>query len=337
MKNNYVEYLKNSEIKSFIIKVFICLTLSIIIISTIFYRNAVNLNKAYIRQNTIIAGNILAKNPNFEEETIKSFNIDDDSNYELGKRKLEKYCYDEKLSIFKNPVISKFYYDNLVSLSLFIFLCIFIVVIIAVKEFFRFFRKIDKFTKIATEVVDGKFNKIKEEYKEGTFYIFADKFNLMIERIENYIEQLKKEKIFKKNIIEDISHQLKTPLASLMMFNEIISDDKTSNDDKKYFLKLSYEQLKRMEWLIISLLKLGRLESGSIEFNMKNTPLYVTINKSILSLSEKAKQKNIKIIKNVNENINLYHDSEWTSEAILNIVKNAIEHTNQGGKIEIYA
>lgn len=122
-----------------------------------------------------------------------------------------------------------------------------------------------------------------------------------------------------------------------MMFNEIISDDKTSNDDKKYFLKLSYEQLKRMEWLIISLLKLGRLESGSIEFNMKNTPLYVTINKSILSLSEKAKQKNIKIIKNVNENINLYHDSEWTSEAILNIVKNAIEHTNQGGKIEIYA
>ncbi|NFF61611.1 HAMP domain-containing histidine kinase [Clostridium botulinum] len=337
MKNNYAQYLKNPEIKSFIIKVFIYLTLSIISISTIFYRNVVNLNKAYVRQNTIIVGNILAKNPNLEEEIIKLFNSNDNSNYELGKRKLEKYCYDEELSVFKNPVISEFYYDNLVSLSSFIFLCMFIVVVIAVKEFFYFFRKIDEFTKVAMAVVDGKFDKIKEEYKEGTVYIFTDKFNLMIDRIENYIEQLKKEKIFKKNIIEDISHQLKTPLASIMMFNEIISDDKTADKDKNYFLKLSYEQLKRMEWLIINLLKLGRLESGAVEFNMKNTPLYVTINKSISYLVEKAKQKNVKIIKNVNENINLYHDSDWTSEAILNIVKNAIEHTASKGKIEIYA
>ncbi|WP_242954837.1 sensor histidine kinase [Clostridium massiliodielmoense] len=130
--------------------------------------------------------------------------------------------------------------------------------------------------------------------------------------------ELKKEKIFLKNIIQDISHQLKTPLSSLMMFNEIILNDKTSNDDKKYFLKLSYEQLRRMEWLIVNLLRLGRIEAGVVEFNINKSPIYITVNKALSPLTEKAQQKDIEISLDLSKEIFFNHDIDWTAEAISN-------------------
>ncbi|KGM95184.1 histidine kinase [Clostridium novyi A str. 4552] len=334
MKDSFM-YLKNPEMKIFITKFLVCFILGIVTFSSIFYRNTVNLNKLYINQNTLIIGNILAKDPNLEKEIISAFNTKYNSNYDLGKRVLEKYCYDEELSIARNSVISDFCYNILVEMCILIFIIGFIMFIISFKEFFKFYNKMDKFAEVATEVVDGNFNRMDEDYKEGTISIFTNKFNLMIERIENSMYELKKEKIFLKNIIQDISHQLKTPLSSLMMFNEIILNDKTSNDDKKYFLKLSYEQLSRMEWLIVNLLKLGRIEAGVVEFNINKSPIYITVNKALFPLIQKAQQKDIEISLDLNKEIIFDHDIDWTAEAISNIIKNSIEHTQNGGRIKV--
>lgn len=170
-------YLKNPEMKTFIIKVIICSALGIVTLCGIFYRNTVNLNKVYIKQNTLIIGNILAKNPNLEKQIVSSFNTKDNSNYELGKRVLEKYCYDYELSIARNSVISDFCYNSLVEMCILIFIIGFIIFIIYFKEFFKFYNKMDKFAEVATEVVDGNFNRMYEDYKEGTISIFTNKFN----------------------------------------------------------------------------------------------------------------------------------------------------------------
>ncbi|MCC5427797.1 sensor histidine kinase, partial [Clostridium botulinum] len=137
------------------------------------------------------------------------------------------------------------------------------------------------------------------------------------------------------NIISDISHQLKTPLSSLIMFNELMKDENMPIEDRKNFLKLSDEQLRRMEWLIINLLKIGRLEAGVVEFRRENNPLYVTVNKALAGLSEKAKEKSQQVIVDIDEDVYFKHDMDWTAEAISNIIKNSIEHTDNYGQIKI--
>ncbi|MBB6697187.1 ATP-binding protein [Clostridium algidicarnis] len=138
-----------------------------------------------------------------------------------------------------------------------------------------------------------------------------------------------------KNIISDISHQLKTPLFSLVMFNDLMKEEDVSKEDRKRFLILSDEQLKRMEWLIINLLKIGRLEAGVINFKTSNNSLKLTIDKALTGLLGSSKEKHQNIILKGSDEIYFNHDMEWTAEAISNIVKNSIEHTKEGGTIVI--
>ncbi|NEZ81903.1 HAMP domain-containing histidine kinase, partial [Clostridium botulinum] len=212
---------------------------------------------------------------------------------------------------------------------------IFIIYIIIYDKFKYFYKRAEVFTKAAEEIMDGHFSKFVDENKEGDFYILSSKFNLMSNRLEESLLNLKKEKIFLKNIISDISHQLKTPLSSLIMFNELMKDESMPIEDRENFLKLSDEQLKRMEWLIINLLKIGRLEAGVVEFKRENNPLYVTINKALAGLSEKAKEKSQQVIVDIDEDVYFKHDMDWTAEAISNIIKNSIEHTDNYGQIKI--
>ncbi|MCS4476772.1 hypothetical protein JQ038_05375 [Clostridium botulinum] len=82
--------------------------------------------------------------------------------------------------------------------------------------------------------MEGHFSKFIDENKEGDFYILSSKFNLMSNRLEESLLNLRKEKYF-KNIISDISHQLKTPLSSLIMFNELMKDENMPIEDRKIF------------------------------------------------------------------------------------------------------
>jgi len=117
-----------------------------------------------------------------------------------------------------------------------------------------------------------------------------------------------------------------------------MENDETMNlEERMDLLKSSSEQLDRMDWLCKNLLKLARLEAGSVEFNKKDCFLFETLKKSLSPLLIKAHEKQQEISLRVNENINFKHDTEWMAEAFTNIIKNAIEHTSSGGNIKIIA
>ncbi|MHB9936797.1 two-component sensor histidine kinase [Clostridium sporogenes] len=336
-----LKYFRNPEIKELTFK-FSIIFILFATLTTIFIKGELNkLNKDYINQNTLIVGNILSKHPELEEEIILSLKSNEDAtyneekNYKIGKNILEKYSYDENLDIYKNPVLKNFSINFIYRTIIYFALAIFIIYIIIYDKFKYFYKKAEVFTKASEEIMDGHFSKFIDENKEGDFYILSSKFNLMSNRLEESLLNLKKEKIFLKNIISDISHQLKTPLSSLIMFNELMKDENMPIEDRENFLKLSDEQLKRMEWLIINLLKIGRLEAGVVEFKRENNPLYMTVNKALAGLSEKAKRKSQKVIINIDEDVYFKHDMEWTAEAISNIIKNSIEHTDNYGQIKI--
>jgi len=158
----------------------------------------------------------------------------------------------------------------------------------------------------------------------------------MTNRLKLTIEALDKEKLFLKDILSDISHQLKTPLTSLMILNDIMLKRKNTPEKLGEFLEKSSEQLERMEWLIINLLKMAKMEFGAIELNIHKGYIDETIRKSLSILKTFFKEGNKKIIiLEPEKRITLPHDEEWLCEAFTNIIKNCIEHTKEGGKIEI--
>ncbi|AUM86953.1 two-component sensor histidine kinase [Clostridium botulinum] len=336
-----LKYFRNPEIKELTFK-FSLIFILFAILTTIFIKGELNkLNKDYINQNALIVGNILSKHPELEDEVILSLNSNKDArynqekNYKIGKKVLEKYSYDENLDIYKNPILNNFSMNFIYRIIIYFALAIFIIYIIIYDKFKYFYKKAEIFTEASEDIMEGHFSKFIDENKEGDFYILSSKFNLMSNRLEESLLNLRKEKIFLKNIISDISHQLKTPLSSLIMFNELMKDENMPIEDRKNFLKLSDEQLRRMEWLIINLLKIGRLEAGVVEFRRENNPLYVTVNKALAGLSEKAKEKSQQVIVDIDEDVYFKHDMDWTAEAISNIIKNSIEHTDSYGQIKI--
>ncbi|HEX3025942.1 MAG TPA: histidine kinase dimerization/phospho-acceptor domain-containing protein, partial [Clostridia bacterium] len=129
--------------------------------------------------------------------------------------------------------------------------------------------RVEQAGKKALSVSRGNYGLRLEEDAEGTFARMNYAFNEMSSGVNAGFEKLRQERVFLKNLISDISHQLKTPLATLKMYNEILLQEPLSGAARDFTVKSS-EQLERMEWLILGLLKMARMEAGCLEMNLKN-------------------------------------------------------------------
>lgn len=294
-------------------------------------------NDRYIKQNIEIVGEIYSKDVNLAEEIIPIITGKEEGKYNIGKDIMDKYSYDESLNINLNPLFEGVESSFNVKFYVCIGVALLILLIGVAIIMNPVYKEIQTLTVRAENIVENKFLKSNEKYDyKGSLDKFIGKFNMMEDRIENNIELLSNEKINLKNIINDISHQLKTPLMALSMYNEILVDH--SNMDKEEidnFNNLSKEQLERMEWLVKTLLKYARLESNVVEYHKEYFSLNNTILESINPLFIKAEEKNQTLDFIESKEIEYFHDRKWLSEAISNIVKNAIEHTPVNGKIEI--
>ncbi|WP_035291490.1 HAMP domain-containing sensor histidine kinase [Clostridium sp. KNHs214] len=330
-------FYRNYEVKK--------ITTILIILNVIFcvgiYFYTVNIVKDFSRkivnQNAEVVGVVLQKHPDLEEDLIKCYTrgVSKDT-YIKGEKLLESYGYSIKAPLENMPVIKdmRSIFPK-INLSIIVLLFIFTIIVIMI-EYKCMFKKISIISKSAEKVVEGDFTAKIIEGKEGEFNILAHQFNLMSERLENSIENLKKEKGFLKEIISDISHQLKTPLSSLMLFNELFIEGSIKNEEEKnkFYIK-SKSQLERMEWLIKNLLKIAKIEANAVEFERIYNPVLTTVNKALEPLKIKWEAKNQKINIDIKEDIKLKHDVNWTAESITNIVKNCIEHTGEDGEINI--
>lgn len=143
-----------------------------------------------------------------------------------------------------------------------------------------------------------------------------------------------KEKKDLEIILSDISHQLKTPLTSMYVINDLLLDEKLDSKKRKEILNKNKAQLERIEWLVSSLLKISRLDSGVIKIKKSNYSSLELINKALEPLLIPSEIKNQKIIIDVHD-IKIDIDFNWIREALINIIKNAIEHTPNNGTIQI--
>lgn len=301
-------------------KYFIVNFIAILIIILFYFLISNIVNNSYeqkiIDNESYLIGNLLSKYPNLKEDIISSYLIKD--NYEIGNNLIKEY---NLITIKNNNIIILLY-------CLISALLLFIINFIYIKNIYKKIGKIDKYM---NNILNDDYSINIKDYCEGDISNLKNDIYKMTIKLKEQSELLIKEKKYLEETLQDISHQIKTPLTSMYMINDILTNEKDENIKKEFLIK-NKNQIERIEWLVTSLLKLSRLESGTIKLKKEKINLKELIDKAIEPINVLLELKNIKLTKNI-ENVTLNVDINWTVEALLNIIKNACEHTLD--KIEI--
>ena len=183
--------------------------------------------------------------------------------------------------------------------------------------------------------LDGNRNARIECDYEGELYRLFHSVNSLAAVLNAHADNELREKEFLKNTISDISHQLKTPLAALNIYNGLLQDEDIEVSSVKEFADLSEQELDRIETLVQSLLKITRLDAGAIVLE-KNAENVADMMRDIeLHFAYRARQEKKEIILSGSDHLSLFCDRDWLNEAIDNIVKNAFDHTESGATIRV--
>lgn len=331
-----MEYLENYEIrKSSKVLLGVLLFFSIGL-NMFFISNNNDIKKSYIESQEGIIGSVLMKYPELETTIVGSVlgNASKESE-KLGEEILKRYAYDENLSatLFYETIGN---YTNLLGLNIFSIIIGGIIIFLNYKSHIRIYKKLTKIETWTRALIDKKTGFRISEIDDGEISKLFMSFNKVNSIISESLDDVKKEKEFLINLLSDISHQLKTPLSSLMLNNEILLNRELERKKQIKFLISNENQLIRMKGLIENLLKLAKIDAGDIKFKKENTSIKKTVIRAVESLSEIASKTNVRInIKDKLENENIEHDSFWVQEAVMNVVKNCIEHSSENSVVKI--
>lgn len=171
--------------------------------------------------------------------------------------------------------------------------------------------------------------------EEGELYRLFHGINSLATVLNTHAANELREKEFLKNTISDISHQLKTPLAALNIYNGLMQEEAKDSPAIEEFAALSEQELDRIETLVQNLLKIAKLDAGSISFEKASENLAEMMRDARLHFSYRAKQEQKQIILSGSEHISLFCDRSWLMEAIDNLIKNALDHTEKGDTVRI--
>lgn len=217
--------------------------------------------------------------------------------------------------------------------ALLLFLCGAIIIIVFVVFTKRRYDKISELNNYLSLVCSGKYDLDINDNAEGELSILKNNLYKVIVLLRSKNDMLNKDKQFLSDSLADISHQLKTPLTSMMLITELLQNEKDA-ENRKDFIQIIQNQLDKMKWLITTLLKLSKLDAGTATFNMKLLSSRDIIEESIKPFLVSMDLKEITLEKDI-EDFCFTGDENWTVEAIENIIKNCLEHTENGGRLVV--
>lgn len=147
-------------------------------------------------------------------------------------------------------------------------------------------------------------------------------------------EQAKKDREDLSGLLSDLSHQLKTPLANVVMDAELLQENLTPQQRYNFQMHIS-EQAKKMQWLVSALVKASRLEHGFVHFEATQQNIRPTLAQSVSAVYMQAQEKEIAVEIETFSDRKLYHNRKWTAEAVTNILENAVKYSPQKSRIRI--
>lgn len=320
------------ELKKMCITSCIVVIIFLIIFSILIYKQYKTYTYNFNQKIAGIIDNVLEKYPDIEKrEIVEILNSSDGTNNEI----LMEYG----IELDKDSVILENYTDFQKFIIIDINTLIVFILILSI-IFFKYnqseSKKINEITKYIEEINRGNYRLNIEENTEDELSILKNELYKITVMLKEVAENSQKDKTTLKDSLSDISHQIKTPITSiLIMLDNILSDENMPEDIKKDFIKDIKREILNIKFLVESILKLSKIDSNSIKFIKKEVFIKDIINEAVKNVSMLSELKNIKIIVSGDDSIKTICDLKWQVEAITNILKNCIEHSYENKKIYI--
>lgn len=331
-----VNKMKDRRLRQTLILLVLALTVTVGMVFFLASKSVNFIERQQIRRNAEIIGLIAEKYPDAQSEVIKLFQSEHLSTSELGEEIFQKYGMDfASGNIVGNYREAQLYIVSifLVLIALFCFAVFFI--------FYFYLKRMDNSLINISEYINRLLNKDYAldiiDNDEGTLSSLKNDIYKVTVMLKEQNELLKQDKMLLANNLADISHQLKTPLTSMLLMSDLLDSDELTKEERKEFLRVFKSQLKRIEWLVSSLLKLSKLDAKTIEFKKDQIHAHDLLRKAIEPVYMMIETKDQQYLVS-GDNPLIETDVNWTCEAFVNILKNCSEHTPQGGilKAEVF-
>lgn len=171
--------------------------------------------------------------------------------------------------------------------------------------------------------------------KESLFYKINHRLVRLYEVMCENRRSIDKDRAELQELISDISHQVKTPIANLKMIDATLLEQSMPDEKRRDFLKAMGGQIDKLDFLMQAMIKTSRLETGVISLYKKKQSIYDTLAAALGGILLNAEKKEIEISVSCPETLEIFHDRKWTSEAFFNILDNAVKYTPIGGSIRV--
>ena len=328
---------RNKNLKYLIIPMIILTIATITLITIQTYNQYKKITITANKKIAEIIGTIIKEEPEIDTRTIiETLNSKQDTEeYQKGQAELAKYGIDinETNSII---LVQNQMRQNLISNIILIIVFSILWMIIIFEYLKRRDKKINQITQYINEIKNRKYELDINENSEDELSNLKNELYKITVMLKEESEISKKDKENLKMSVEDISHQLKTPLTSITIMLDNLKDNPNmdENTKQKFIFEIS-KQIDWINWLVISMLKLSKLDANVVQFYEEKINLKKFIDEIVKNLEIPIEIKNQQIVIEGNEKASFIGDYKWQQEAVTNIIKNCIEHNKDNGKIYI--
>lgn len=324
----------NPEIKRLaLLLISVCLGfIMLAVIASLLSTNA--LRNAVANQQAAIVGAVVELYPGAELEVVQQFHSPNQLSIQKGQAILAAYGWEKGQLPAETGLAGNSFRIYLLHTLVLAF--ILVAGITGVFWYFlhRQYKRIHELTLYTERTAYGADSLDIRDNEEGQLSILKNGIYKMTTMLREQKNILQRDKLHLADSIADISHQLKTPLTSLFVLTDLLQDEPKEDIRTEFITKLR-TQLIRMEWLVSSLLKLSKLDAGTVTMKQESYDLRALVDDVLASLSIPLEIKMIETAVEGKSPVSLIGDRNWTREALLNVIKNSIEHTPERGKLHI--
>ena len=202
-----------------------------------------------------------------------------------------------------------------------------------------FAKRLSQFTSDLCQTMDsmitGGQEPARAEDRETIFARISYRLSRLYGILQENRRKVDEERRELQTLVSDISHQVKTPVANLKMVTDTLLAKPVTEQERRDFLQGIRSQTDKLEFLVQSMGKASRLETGAITLDKKDGALLDTLAQAMSGIVYSAEQKGISVEVQCPEDLRVSHDSKWTAEALFNLLDNAVKYTPAGGKISV--
>ncbi|CAH8770427.1 sensor histidine kinase [Paenibacillus dendritiformis] len=197
------------------------------------------------------------------------------------------------------------------------------------------YREIEKLSSYLRQISSGNDSLDVRDNQEGELSILKNDIYKVTLMLSEHRSLLQQDKIQLTDAISDISHQLKTPLTSMTVMADLLRDPELPQAKRTEFTRNIRIQLERIDWLVTSLLKLSKIEAKTVSFKKDRVPVNMLVQKALEPVLIPMDIKDISVSVQGEDTVTFLGDLQWMAEALINILKNCVEHTEEGGAIAV--